>query len=121
MDKKLRSKSHDDLPASVGLVKAIRSELRSEIRAVSKRIDSVDKKIDSVEKKIDSVGFSMESRFLSLESRFDATDAKIESGQATTDRMLVLMEEQRSENRIVMDALKTVLDRQERMERVFPT
>lgn len=74
MDSKLRKKEHGDLPATVRLVKQVRSELRSEIKA------------------------------------------RFETLQAGIHRIEVLMEEQRGENRIVLDGLKTVLDRQDRLE-----
>ncbi len=89
MDRKLRNKSHGDLPASVRLVKQIRSELRAELRSLEARLDSLDSK---------------------MESRFDQM-------LVVSHRTQVLMEEQRSENRIVLDGLKTVLDRQDRIER----
>ncbi len=73
----------------------MRSELRAEIRSLDAKVSSLDAKVDSLE-------FKMESRF--------------EQVQASIHRTQVIMEEQRSENRIVLDGLKTVLDRQDRLE-----
>jgi hypothetical protein len=86
---------HDDLPASVGFVKEVRAELIAEIK-------SVDRKVVSLEHK-------MESRFERVESRFEQV-------LAVVHRTQTLMEEQRSENRIVLDGIKNLSERQDRFE-----
>lgn len=77
----LKNLTHDSMPASVGLVKEVRDELRAEIRSVEHGLNS-----------------------------------KLETVITSAHRIQVIVEEQRSENRIVLDGLKTVLERQERCE-----
>lgn len=75
-------------PASVGLVKEIRSELKADIRSLGKRMDA----------------------------RFAGIESKIEGLTGEIHRVASLMEEQRNENRIVLDGLAAVISRQERVE-----
>jgi hypothetical protein len=79
---------HDDLPASVGLVKEVRNELHSEISSLENKVTALEHKMM----------------------------AKFDESLAVAHRTQVLMEEQRNENRIVLDGLKTVLERQDRLE-----
>ena len=78
---RLRKSGHDDLPASVGLVKSVRDELRADTAGLEHRIN-----------------------------------AKFQEILTVVHRTQVIVEEQRSENRIVLDGLKTVIDRQDRFE-----
>lgn len=147
----IRKKSHDDLPATVRLVKEVRSELRAETRALGSKMDGKFKKVDgrfnemeSRFKKIDArfnevdARFNrVDARFADIDARFDKVDARFAEVDARFDkvdgrfndmdsnfqllradvhRTMVLMEEQRAENRIVLDGLKVVIDRQERIE-----
>jgi predicted nucleic acid-binding Zn-ribbon protein len=84
---------HDDLPATVGLVKEVRAELVAKITSVDHKIASVD--VEALEQK-------MESRF--------------EQVLAVVHRTQTLMEEQRNENRIVLDGIKAISERQDRAE-----
>jgi outer membrane murein-binding lipoprotein Lpp len=80
--------SHNTMPASVGLVKEVRNELKSDISSLEHKVDSLEKRMDS----------------------------KFEQVIAMSHRTLTLMEEQRGENRIVLDGLQTLNERQDRME-----
>jgi uncharacterized protein YhaN len=107
---------HDELPASVGLVKEIRNELLAEIRSLDHKLGSVDHRVDSLDHKVDSLDHKVDS----LEHKVDSLEhrmmAKFEESLAVAHRTQVLMEEQRNENRIVFDGLKTFIERQNRME-----
>ena len=81
---KIQDQTHDTLPASVGLVKEVRDELRADIRSVEHGLNS-----------------------------------KIEQVLISVHRSQVLMEEQRGENRIVLDGIKNIFERQERVEKDF--
>ncbi len=72
---------HDDLPASVGLVKEVRAELKSDIKSLEHKMES-----------------------------------KFEQVIAIVHRTQTLMEEQRSENRIVLDGIKALSERHERVD-----
>lgn len=69
-----------------------------------------------------TIGFVRQARdelradMRAIESRLSS---KIEGVVAAVHGTQVLMEEQRSENRIVLDGLKLVLDRQDRLEKNF--
>jgi septation ring formation regulator EzrA len=98
-----RNTSHRDMPASVGLVKEVRSELLAEIRSVRHELGLVHNEVGSVRHE--------------LSSRMDKMDSRIESVLAGIHKTQVLMEEQRSENRVVLDGLKSVTDRQDNAEK----
>jgi hypothetical protein len=86
----------------VGLCKEIRAELRADIKSVDHKVMSVDHKVMSVDHKIESLNHKMDSKF--------------EEVFAVAHRTQTLMEEQRSENRIVLDGIKALSERQDRVE-----
>ena len=90
--------SHDDLPTTVGLVKQVRLELRHDIRAIEKKLNS---------------------RLIAHDSQFESLKTRMEEHIAISHRTQVLMEEQRSENRIVMDGITAL--RETFMERFKQT
>ncbi len=108
MPKQARS-LHRDAPASVGLVKEVRNELRAEIRAVEHRLNFKIKGLDSR-----FVGLG--SNFLGLESKVEAVAAVSKETLAAVHRCEVLIEEQRGDNRIVLDAIVSLSERQTRLE-----
>ncbi|MBI1861681.1 MAG: hypothetical protein HYR96_12260 [Deltaproteobacteria bacterium] len=112
----MKKLTHDTAPATVGLVKRVRSELKSEIRALGHRIDSKLSLIDSRFSATDSKLSTMDSKFSAIDSRFSSIDAKLETIMTMHHRTLVLMEEQRNENRIVLDGLNNLTERSDRME-----
>lgn len=93
---KLKDLTHDAAPASVGLVKEVRDELRAEIRGVE---------------------HGLKSQIAGMDSKFEDLSSKFETVITSVHRTQVLMEEQRGENRIVLDGLKTVLERQNRCKK----
>ena len=80
--------THDTVPASVGLVKEVRDELKAELRAVEH----------------------------GLNSKIEIVNTKIEQVLISVHRSQVLMEEQRGENRIVLDGIKNLFERQVRID-----
>jgi len=107
---------HDDLPATVGLVKEVRAELVAKIDSLDHRIDSLDHRIGSLDHRIGS----LDHRIGSLDHRIDSLDHKIDSVEhkvlSAIHRTQTLMEEQRGENKIVLDGIKSVMERQDRMD-----
>ncbi len=119
----IKRSRHEDLPASVGLVKLVRSELRHDLKAMEKRIDSKLHKIDEKFHKIDEKFHKMDERMSGLDSRMsgldgrmDSLEAKMEENIASTHRIEAIVEEQRSENRIVLDGIKAMIEKQERVD-----
>lgn len=96
--KTLKKITHASAPASVGLLRETRGELKADIRAVDLKIDRVYAKIEHLDAKIEQ---------------------KFQESVAIGHRCLALLEEQRSENRIVLDGLKLVLDRMDTFEARF--
>ncbi len=131
---KLSRLRRNDVPASVRLVKEVRNELlfetrsiRKEIGAAEKRLESkiwsVESKISSVESKlaskissVDAKVSALASKICSVESKICSVESKVDSISSTVHGMRVLMEEQRSENRIVLDGIAAVIVRQDRAE-----
>lgn len=107
MSDEIRKKSHGDLPATVRLVKEVRSELRAEIRSVRAEVKSFRAELKG---EIQALDAKMVSGFSQMNSEFELLRADVHRTQ-------VLMEEQRVENRIVLDGLKNLIDRQDRLER----
>jgi uncharacterized protein YhaN len=115
--------THDEVPASVGLVNAVRAELVAQIRTVDKKVDCLDKKVDRLDKRVDALDKkvnALDKKVDALDKKVDALECKMDIGFeqliANSHRTQVLMEEQRSENRIVLDGIKSVMERQDRME-----
>ena len=97
--------THDNVPATVGLVKEVRKELRADIQVLRHEMGSFRHEMGSFRHELGS-------------SRQEVY-AKFEQVMVVVHRTQVLMEEQRGENRIVLDGLKTVLERQDRVESVL--
>ena len=108
--KKLR---HKDVPATVGLVLQVSKELMSETRGIRHEVSSFREKmcgeIDSVRGEISSV----RGEIGSLHHDMKAMESKMFS---SVHGIRVLMEEQRAENKVVLDGLKNIIERQDRME-----
>jgi hypothetical protein len=104
---------HDELPATVGLVKEVRSELIAEIRSVENglggKIEGLAGKVGGLEGKIGELAGNMQEMEGRLASRIDQVVGGLHRTQA-------LMEEQRGENKIVLDGIKSVMERQDRAE-----
>ena len=101
--------THSNIPATVGLVHEVRKELKAEIRGVGRKVDSLESKIDSLEGKIGS----FEKRMISFEARMESKHSETMSVAHGTK---ILIEEQRAENRIVLDGLQTFMERHDRIE-----
>jgi hypothetical protein len=101
MKKLARSKTnpkeltHDTIPATVGLVKEVRDELRADMRALDHKVESIRYEIQAVEHRL---------------------DFKIEKVVVAVHQTQILMEEQRGENRIVLDGIKNLVEKHERIE-----
>ena len=85
--------SHDDLPTTVGMVKHVRLELRADIRGIQHDMKAMEKR---------------------MTGRMDTLDGKVEQVISAVNRVQVIVEEQRSESRIVMDGLTTIIERMNR-------
>ncbi len=91
----LRELGHKDLPASVGLVKEVRSELIAEIRAVK---------------------YGLEGEIDSLRGEIGCLRGEVHKIKSSIHRCEALIEEQRNEARVVLDGIKNLSERQDRAE-----
>jgi chromosome segregation ATPase len=98
--------------------------------SIDKRFDSIDKRFASIDKRFDSIDkrfASIDKRFDSVDERFESLDKKIDSVKyelkadiaavnANVSRVAVLMEEQNTRNKSVIDGLLNLSNRQDRLE-----
>jgi chromosome segregation ATPase len=170
---KIPSAKNDDQPASRKMLRLVRDELKSEVRSLSRKMDtrfeavdaqfkvidsqfkgidsqfkSIDlqfKSIDSRFKSIDAQFKSIDARFKGIDSRFDDMESRFEGIDSRFDKMdfrfqemtgrfdslieeirtdhirtQMLLEEQHSNNRIVLEGLQALWQRQERIEKAIP-
>ena len=87
-----------DLPATQSMLTTLRKQIKSEINSSEKRLES---KINQVESKINQV------------------ESKIELVLSEMHRMAILMEEQNSRNKFVLDGYASLYERQDRLELRF--
>lgn len=106
----------DELPVTQAMLFIVRDELKAGQRSLGRRIDSLDSKIDSLGLRVDS----LELRIDSLEARIDGLEAKMDSKfeamSAQLHQMMLLIEEQNHRNTIVLDGLRSLFERQDRVE-----
>ncbi len=109
-----------DVPATSGMLSGVRIELierieqsREEANANSLRlnakIDAVDAKVDAVDAKVDAVNAKID--VVSAELK-----AQMHGMQGQMARIEVLVEEQNSRNKVVLDGITALLSRQSRVE-----
>lgn len=112
-----------DLPATQGMLQLVRTELkadirelRSETKAGFQQMESRFNQIDAKFNQIDSRFSQMDSKFSQMDSRFSQMDSKFERVLSEVARIGVLVEEQNSNNRVVLEGLTGLWQRQERIE-----
>lgn len=86
----------DRQPATRKMLSLVRDELKSEIRALDRKMDS---------------------RFHGMEAQFLKIDSQFEEMRAENRRTSILLEEQHANNRIVLEGLQALWQRQERIEK----
>lgn len=119
-----------DLPASQGMLQLVREELKAEMKtgfhkmesrfkAQDSKFSQIDSKFNSFEARfaqIDSRFDQVDSRFAQVESRFEQVDSRFEQVLSEIARVGILVEEQNSRNRIVLEGLTGLFQRQDRVE-----
>ena len=91
-----------DLPATRGMLKGVRDEFLAKMSQLEKTMCGNFKEVDGKFKKVDA--------------RFDKIDARFDGLEAMVARMGVLAEEQRADNRIVLEGLQVLWERQDRLD-----
>jgi hypothetical protein len=92
----------NDIPATLGMLHLVRDELKSDI--------------SSLEFKMSRGFLKVDSRFAEVTSEMSGLKADIAEMKSNMLQMRILAEEQRAENRIVMDGLTSLFSRQDRCE-----
>ena len=107
---KVPSARASEQPATRKMLWLVRDELRSEIRASVRNLES---KMESRFQRIDS-------RFEKMDSRFETMEAKLEKMHSSIISTNLLVEEQNANNRIVLEGLQVLWQRQDRLEQRLP-
>ncbi len=128
-----------EVPMTQKILFGVRDEINSKFLSLDHKVTSYNKRFDSIEytlkahdKRFDSIEYTLkahEKRFDSIDlklkahdRRFDQLDSKIDSNQerlmSEIHRIGVLVEEQNNRNRIVMDGLTNLFERQDRVEKL---
>jgi chromosome segregation ATPase len=106
-----------DQPATRKMLTLVRNELRSDIRSLERKMEARFASLDSRFTSIDSRFSSIDSRFSEIDSRFAQQDSRFDALDSRLSRMELLLEEQNSNNRIVLEGLQALWQRQDRIER----
>ncbi len=135
-DKQFPTRSQDT-PATQGMLLEFRSEMAHKMsgmqnqiegrfNSIESRFDRFESRFDKFESRFDKFESrfdkfesrfdTFDSKFHAIESRFNNVDAKIDALHALVHTIALRMEEQRSENSVVMDGLSNLFQRQERVE-----
>lgn len=123
--------SAKDIPVTQAMLYGVRDELVKRMDAGFKRHDAKFISLEARFKEIDArfVGIDarfvgIDARFQKIDARFDKIDARFTEQDAKFDklggeihRLAVLVEEQNAKNNIVLEGLRGLFDRQERVEK----
>jgi chromosome segregation ATPase len=105
-----------DLPASQGMLYLVRTELKAEMRAGFKEVDARFKEVDARFNQVDARFNQIDARFDQMDARFDRLEAQMSQMISEVSRIAVNVEEQNARNRVVMDGLANLWQRQDRVE-----
>lgn len=92
----------------------VRDELKADNRRLEAKFNGLEVKFGALESKMDSKFAAMGARLALQESKFDA---RFEELLVSAHRTQAIVEEQRSENRIMLEALNGFVHRMDRMEK----
>jgi len=118
---RIPSAKSGDQPATRKMLGLVRDELKHDIRALDQKMEAgfakIESRFESIDSRfasIDSRFASIDSQFVSIDSRFDSMESNLESLEfklgsqisevhALLTRMSMMMEEQKANNRIVLE------------------
>ena len=113
---KVPSAKSGDQPATRKMLYLVRDELKSQIQSLDSKIDARFKEQDAKFFGIDARFSSIDARFSSMDAGFANIDAKIEGLTAVVHRSVLLAEEQRADNRIVLEGFQFLMQRMKAVE-----
>jgi len=106
---RIPSAKSDEQPATRKMLGLVRKELIH-------RMDSGFNRMEARFSEFESKFSGLESKFHSFESRFSSFESRFSGLEASNARILTHIEEQSSNNRIVLEGLQSLWQRQERLE-----
>lgn len=113
--KTLGSRKPKDLPATYRALDGVRKELKSDITSVRLEMRAGFKEMDARFKQIDARFKQMDAKFDKMEVQFKKADSRFEAQNASTQRMLALLEEQYSLNKASYEGSESVRVKQDEL------
>jgi chromosome segregation ATPase len=104
---------HSQFDARFKEIDARFNEVDARFNEVDARFKEVDARFDRVDARFDQ----MEARFNQIDARFDTMDSKFERVLSEISRIGLIVEEQNARNRVVMEGLTGLWQRQDRVEK----
>jgi hypothetical protein len=101
-----------ELPATRGMLREVRDELKADFRGLENRMDALDHRMKSLDYRMESLDHGLVSIGRTFGSFREEINSKL-------SHMIVLQEEQRADNRMVFEALASLRQRQDRLEAEF--
>lgn len=105
-----------DLPATQGMLHLVRTELKADIQELRAETQAGFRQIDARFSQVDGKFSQIDARFSQVDARFEQVLSEVARVGSEVARIGLLVEEQRSDNRIVLEGLQALWQRQERVE-----
>lgn len=99
-----------DLPATQGMVLKLQAQVKADLRSLEKKTEAQFKQVDARFKLVDA-------RFDQVDARLSQVESQIAAVLSEVHRIALMMEEQNSRNRYVLEGYDQVYQRQERLEK----
>lgn len=116
-------KNAREVPATQGMLRLVRSELKADIRGLRSEMKSGFAKVDARFNQIDARFNQLEARFCGIDSkfnendsRFNQIDSKLEQILSQVSQTLLIVEEQNSRNKVALEGLTNLFQRQSHLE-----
>lgn len=104
-----RSSKSDNQPATRKMLKLVRREL---LQTMKSGFSTMEARFSGIEGEFAGI----DSRFSGIDARFLGVEASLHELKATSTRMEFLLEEQNANNRIVLEGLQSLWQRQDRLD-----
>ena len=102
-----------DTKAGFAKMDARFADMESRFSSVDARFADMESRFSSIDARFSSI----EAKFSKIDARFDSLESKFASMDSKLSQMLALMEDQRSQNRFVLDGYTSLYDRQNLAEK----
>ena len=106
----------EHLPATQGMLNLHQKQFKADLKSFKKSMEARFNQIDARFSEIDSRFNQIDARFSKVDSRFNHLEAQLSTILSEVHRIAILMEEQNSRNKYVLDGYDQIYKRQERLE-----